>query len=68
MGLASVMETLNDSRDPSLPWTPDARKAQHEMAMAAKSAAAKLEKFAGVKCVLPPYIAGDEKQFFTKPS
>lgn len=68
MGLASVMETLNEAKDPSIPWTPEARKDQADMASAAKSAASKLERFAGAKCSLPPYNPGDENEFLTKQS
>jgi hypothetical protein len=66
MGLARVIEDLNTHQDQ--PWTPEARKMRKEIVTAANSAARKLEKFAGVKCNLPPYNTGDEAEFFTKES
>jgi len=69
MALGGLIEDLNSAaKDPTTPWTPEARKDQNEIVAAAKSAAAKLEKFAGVKCDLPPYVTGDENDFFTKES
>lgn len=68
MGLAYILEDFNSKNIQQQPWTPDARKAQKEMVTAARSAAAKLEKFAGVKCELPPYNDGDENEFLTKES
>ncbi len=71
LGLSRVIDDLNamkEGKNANLPWTPDARKAQKEMLAACKSAAAKLEKFAGYKCELPPYNEGDENEFFTKQS
>ncbi len=62
MGLARVIEDLNTHQDQ--PWTPEARKMRKEIVTAANSAAGKLEKFAGVKCNLPPYNTGDEAEFF----
>ena len=66
MGLASVIQDMNSHTDQ--PWTPEARKIRKDILSAATSAANKLEKFAGVKCDLPPYNPGDEKEFFTKES
>jgi hypothetical protein len=71
MGLARIIEDLNAMKQGeyiNTPWTPEARKAQTEMRNAVLSAAAKIEKFTGVKCELPPYIPGDENDFLTKPS
>jgi hypothetical protein len=66
MGLASVIQDMNSHTDQ--PWTPEARKIRKDILSAAKSAAKKLEKFAGVKCNLPPYNPGDEQEFLTKES
>lgn len=71
MGLAVIIEDLNAVKRCELanvPWTPEARKNQKEMLEAAISAAAKLEKFAGISCNLPDYNDGDEKEFLTKES
>lgn len=71
MGLATLITDLNEMKKPEyidVPWTPEARKAQKEMVETAQSAASKLEKFAGIKCNLPPYNPGDENEFFTKQS
>lgn len=71
MGLARIIEDMNAMKKGDLintPWTPEARKAQYEILSACQSAAAKLEKFAGIKCELPPYEDGDENEFLTKES
>lgn len=66
MGLGLIIDDFNSTKE--MPWNPEARKDQLEILAAVKSAAAKLEKFTGVKCDLPPYIDGEEKDYFTKPS
>jgi hypothetical protein len=66
MGLAIIMQDYEATKQ--LPWDPVARKTQAETIASARSAAAKLEKFAGIKCDLPPYDEGDENKFFTKES
>jgi hypothetical protein len=71
MGLARVMEDMNAMKKngyENTPWTPEARKIQADMMAACRSAANKLEKFAGYKCELPPYEDGDENEFLTKQS
>lgn len=69
LALASLLENLNDQlKDSTIPWTPESRKQLREMFDAAKAAANKLEKFTGIKCNLPPYVPGDENEFFTKQS
>ena len=71
MGLARIMEDMNDMKKngyENTPWTPEARKIQADIMAACRSAANKLEKFAGYKCELPPYIDGDENEFLTKQS
>ena len=71
MGLARVIEDINAIKKGeyvNTPWTPEARKIQAEILAACQSAANKIEKFAGVKCELPPYENGDENEFLTKQS
>jgi hypothetical protein len=71
LGLGRVIDDLNSMKRGELldvPWTPEARKIQKEISAATRSAAAKLEKFTGIKCELPPYIDGDEDEFLTKES
>jgi hypothetical protein len=71
LGLARVMEDLSAMKKGGYehtPWTPEARKIQADMLSACRSAANKLEKFAGYKCELPPYEEGDEDEFLTKQS
>jgi hypothetical protein len=71
LGLARLVDDLNETQSGKLadmPWTPEARKAQRDMLVSAKSAAAKLEKFTGIECKLPGYNPDDEQQFFTKES
>ncbi len=71
MGLARIIEDINAMKKGdyiNTPWTPEARKIQSEIMNASRSAAAKLEKFAGIKCDLPPYETGDEDEFLTKES
>jgi hypothetical protein len=71
MGLGMILEdmnSVNNGKQGLYPWTPEARKDAKDIYAAAKSAANKLEKFAGIKSELPPYVEGDEKDFFTKES
>lgn len=71
MALAAMIEDLQETTKGSLalkPWSPESRKEFNEMIVNAKSAANKLEKFAGIKCTLPEYREGDEQGFFTKES
>jgi len=71
MGLARIMEDMDAIKKngyENTPWTPEARKMQAEIVAACRSAANKLEKFAGIKCELPPYNNGDENEFLTKQS
>lgn len=62
------MIAIKQGKSASIPWTPEARKIQADILKNARSAAAKLEKFAGIKCELPPYVPGDEDEFLTKES
>lgn len=71
MGLARIVEdmvTIKKGEYANTPWTPEARKIQADILRNARSAAAKLERFTGIKCTLPPYNPGDENEFLTKKS
>jgi hypothetical protein len=68
MGLGIMLDDIDSPLMKQQPWTPEARKDFKEMKEAARSAAAKLEKFTGIKCALPPYNDGDENEFLTKES
>lgn len=71
MGLARIVEDINAMKRgewANTPWTPEARRIQEDILKNAQGAAAKLEKFTGIKCDLPPYIKGDEDEFLTKQS
>lgn len=71
LGLARVIEDLGAIKkgdNANIPWTPETRKIQDNILAACRSAAHKLEKFAGYKCELPPYEHGDEDEFLTKQS
>jgi hypothetical protein len=71
MGLGRVIEDINAMKKGEyvgIPWTPEARSILADILEACQSAASKLEKFAGVKCELPPYEEGDENEFLTKES
>lgn len=71
LGLGRVIDDLNEMKkgnNANIPWTPEARKMQAEIVAASRSAAAKLERFTGIKCKLPDYKPGDENEFLTKES
>lgn len=71
LGLARVIEdfdAIKKGENANIPWAPEFRKMQGEILSACRSAAHKLEKFAGYKCELPPYEEGDEDEFLTKQS
>lgn len=69
MALSGLIEDLESvSKDPSLPFTPSARKDQKDMLSAAKSAMAKLAATSGKEVKLDPYQEGDENEFLTKQS
>lgn len=71
LGLARVIDDINAMKqgdNVNIPWTPESRKIQSDILAACQSAANKIEKFAGYKCDLPPYIDGDEDEFLTKQS
>lgn len=69
MALSGLIEDLEaTSGNPSLPFTPEARKYQKEMLAAAKSALAKVAAVSGKLIKLDPYNEGDETEFLTKES
>lgn len=71
LGLGRIIDDINEMKRggwENTPWTPEARKIQAEIERNARAAAAKLEKFTGIKCDLPPYERGDENEFLTKES
>jgi hypothetical protein len=71
LGLGRVIDDINAMKRngwENTPWTPEARKIQAEIEKHSRAAAAKLEKFSGIKCDLPPYEKGDENEFLTKQS
>ena len=69
MALSALIEDLETvSKDPTIPFNPEARKHQREMLAAAKGAHSKLAAASGKLVKLDPYKEGDEKEFFTKES
>ena len=69
LGLSRILEDFEAIKnDPTIPWTPEARKIQKEIYTSAKSAAEKIEKITGFECRLDAYVDGDENEFLTKQS
>lgn len=69
MALTTLIETINEaSKDPTIPWTPEARKINAEMLSTAQVALAKIATISGHLVQLDPYTPGDEKEFLTKQS
>jgi hypothetical protein len=69
MALSSIIEDLEVvSKDPQLPFTPEARKDQRDMIQNAKSALDKIALASGELIKLDPYNEGDEREFLTKES
>lgn len=71
LGLGRCIDDINamkQGENANIPFTPEARKFMKDISAACLSAAAKIEKFTGYKCELPPYIDGDEDEFLTKQS
>lgn len=66
LGLSNILEDFKATR--LLPWNSESRKDMKDIMAATKSAAAKIEKITGIKAILPPYIDGEEKYYFTKES
>lgn len=69
MALSGMIEDLETvSKDPTIPFTPQARKESKEILTAAKSAHSKMALASGMEVKLDPYKEGDENEFFTKQS
>lgn len=69
MAVSGTVEDLETNlNDPKLPWTPESRRDMKQMIAAGKSAMRKLSLITGIKEGLPPYVEGEEKDYFTKPS
>lgn len=69
MALQTTIEDLQaTSKDPKIPFTPEARKDMKDMLSTALSAAQKMEKATGHALRLDPYQEGDEQEFLTKQS
>lgn len=69
MALSIMIEDLESGlKNPTFPFTPDARKDMRDMLLHSKSAKAKIDLTVGHECTVEPYKAGDEKDFITKQS
>lgn len=69
MALSATIEDIEiSSKDPKLPFTPEARKDMRDMLSTAKSAHQKITVAIGREIRLDPYVDGDEKEFLTKQS
>lgn len=69
MAVLRTLEELHDmEQNPTIPWTPEARKLMKDMTAAGKALKVKLEKL-GFDMTMPPeFKTGDEQEFFTKQS
>lgn len=69
MALQNTIEDLEAvGKDPTIPFTPEARKHSREILLAAKSALKKISITSGHAVRMDPYKEGDEQEFFTKES
>lgn len=69
MALQNTIEDLEAvGKDPTIPFTPEARKDAREILGNAKSALKKIQSTSGHAVRMDPYKEGDEKDFFTKES
>lgn len=69
MALSGMIEDLETvGKDPTLPFTPQARKEQKEILTTARSAHGKMALASGMEVKLDKYNEGDENEFFTKQS
>lgn len=69
MALQNTIEDLETvGKDPTIPFTPEARKDQRAILACAKSALSKVQVTSGHAVRMDPYKAGDEQEFFTKES
>lgn len=69
MALQQVIED-NESvtKDPTIPFTPEARAIARDIIKNAKSALSKVQKVSGHVVKMDPYQEGDEQEFLTKKS
>ena len=65
---AIIQDTEEISKDPEIPFTPDARKDMSDILENAKSALSKIVLASGSEVKLDPYVEGDENDFLTKES
>lgn len=69
MALSVFIEDMDGGlKNPTFPFTPQARSEMKDMLLNAKSAKAKIDLAAGHECTVEPYQDGDEKDFITKES
>uniref|UniRef100_UPI004024DAED hypothetical protein n=1 Tax=Candidatus Wunengus sp. YC60 TaxID=3367697 RepID=UPI004024DAED len=69
MAVLAMLEDIEESsKDVTLPWTPEVRKDMKDMIKAGKDLRIKMNKLGFDMRDLPPYINGEEKDYFTKPS
>lgn len=69
MALQNTIEDLEIvGKDPTVPFTPEARKHSREILAHSKSALKKIQSTSGHAVRMDPYKEGDEKEFFTKES
>ncbi len=69
IALTGIVEDLELTiKNPSMPFTPDARKDMKDLLELSKSALEKFRNTSGFTAVLEPYQEGDENEFLTKQS
>lgn len=69
MAIKGMIEDLEDAaKNPSFPFTPQARKEMSEMILHSKSALIKIQNASGHALKMEPYKTGDEIEFLTKES
>lgn len=69
MALQNTIEDFETvGKDPTIPFTPEARKHSREILITAKSALKKIQSTSGHAVRMDPYKEGDEQEFFTKES
>ncbi len=63
-----IEDVTTSSKDPSLPFNPEARTMFKDMIETANAALIKIQLASGYAVRLDPYNEGDEKEFLTKES